>query len=36
MYTIIMHITGLDQNQNISLPFGQPALQFYLPEAILN
>ena len=27
---------GLEKNQDISLAFGQPALQFYLPEAILN
>ena len=24
------------KNHNLSLPFGQPALEFYLPEAILN
>ena len=28
--------TGLDKNQNLSLPFVQPALQFYPPETILN
>ena len=27
---------GLDKNETLSLPFGQPALQFYLPKAILN
>ena len=34
-----IHITttsGLGKNQNLSLSFGQPALQFYLPEAMLS
>ena len=26
---------GLNRNQSLSLPFEQPALQFYLPEALL-
>ena len=34
---VLLHpFSGLDKNQNIGLPFGQPALPFSLPEAILN
>ena len=25
--------TGLDKNQHLNLPFGQPARHFYLPKA---
>ena len=28
--------SGLDKNRNLSLPIGQPAIQFDLPEAVLN
>ena len=27
-------LLGLDKNPNLSLPFGQPPLQFYLPESM--
>ena len=29
-------LSGFDRNQNLSSPLGKPALQFYLPGAILN
>ena len=29
-------LPGFDKGRNLSLPYGQPAIQFCLPEAILN